>query len=281
MVGELAEGDDAAAARVERVPEAGRIAEPAERGHRLAAQASRAAARRPSWPSRHRGAWVTSSQRASGASRCARRRMASRSAGASMSARERATTSARRSPVGGSRSVPRGKTWPKPNGSRASSSTMSRSRAMRRCWKASSSTIDLRSRTRSMAARAAATRSGFCKCGTSGSFCSQFQGLVVRLAAFRPVAAADHRDANAVVAEPAGDPRDHGRLAGAAEREVAHADHRHAGAVDFGPAGVVAPISPADGGGVGRLGQPQPEPRQAGAAPSPAADQICRSSDRT
>ena len=36
-------------------------------------------------------------------------------------------------PAGGSRNVPRGKTWPKPNGSKASKRAMSKSRARRRC----------------------------------------------------------------------------------------------------------------------------------------------------
>ena len=59
-----------------------------------------------------------SSHIACGASCSTCRRIANRAAGSSMSARERATTSARRSPLSGSRSVPCGKTCPKPNGSR-------------------------------------------------------------------------------------------------------------------------------------------------------------------
>ena len=54
--------------------------------------------------------------------------------GPSRSARERTTAEMRRSERIGSLMSPRGKSFPSPKGSRASSMTRSRSRASRRCW---------------------------------------------------------------------------------------------------------------------------------------------------
>ena len=170
--------------------------------------------------------------RACGESFTTRSRIATRSSAVSKSARDKATTSARASPANGSRSVPRGKTCSNPNGSRASRSTISRSRAMRRCWKASSST-STRHPNSWIARRAAATRSGSCTCGTPGSFQASS-----RASSFGPhppcgpVSAADDSSRLALGKELADNPFDQRCLARAAQGEVSDADHGDIDAVD-------------------------------------------------
>ena len=100
---------------------------------------------------------------------------------------------------------------------------------------------------------------------------SQLAGFIVFLAGLRPISTADDRHANAASAKPRGEPLDQGRLARAAERKVADAHHRNAYAMDGGRTAVVAAVSPADGGGIKALGNPQDaaQRRRPGAAPPP------------
>ena len=104
-----------------------------------------------------------------------------------------------------------------------------------------------------MACWAAATRSGFCTCGTSGSDSRNSRASSFGPSAVGPVTAADQRDANALPAEPAGEPLDQRRLARAAQREIAYAHHRHVNAKDFRLAAIEAAIPPTHGGRIEAL----------------------------
>ncbi len=96
-----------------------------------------------------------------------------------------------------------------------------------------------------IASCAAATRSAFCTCGTSGNSHRSSRASSFSSPLLRAISAADDRHANAARVEPRGEPLDQRRLAGAAEGEIAHAHHRHADAMDRGRAAVVAAVSPA------------------------------------
>ncbi len=102
----------------------------------------------------------------------------------------------------------------------------------------------------------------------------QFAGLVVGLARRGPITTANHRHTNAAVGEPAAEPADQGRLAGAAEGQVADADHRHADAVNRRPTVVVAAVPPAYGGRIERFSDAEHAAQRAGpdAAPPAAKD---------
>ena len=170
---------------------------------------------------------------------------------------------------------PRGSRWSKPNGSLASSSTMSRSRASRRCWKPSSST---RSCDASSSTATAAEAPGRDSAGAARRAARAPAPGPRRSAALGgPVAAAEDRDAHALPPQMAGDPLDHRRLAGAADGEVADADHRHGGPVDLGGAAVVAAIAGAHDPAVGNAGGAQAGSQQPGGhAAAAAADEVAK-----
>ena len=172
------------------------------------------------------------------ACRSASARIAARSAAVTRSARDKTTTSARRSEPTGSRSNPRGKRCPSPNGSSASSSTTSRSRANRRCWNPSSSTISsVSSSSDGDAGQGHAI--GILKMRNVGQVLLQDPPLVIQAPGL-PVAAAQDRDPDTAAAVPAGEPLDHRGLARPAQGQVADRDHRHGRAVDLLPSAVEA-----------------------------------------
>ena len=97
-------------------------------------------------------------------------------------------------------------------------------------------------------ARAAATPSLFCKCGTSGIDCSSLELLVVRRAVLGAVAAAHEGDTHALSPQRAGDPFHHRRLAGAAECQVANAHDRRVDPMHQLRARVIPAVPPPDPG---------------------------------
>ena len=171
---------------------------------------------------------------------------------------------ARARPAGGSRRRPSGKTWPPPNGSRASISTTSTLRASRWCWNpsSSSSTSAPKSRTSSVPVwkRSAPMPTGARPertkiCGSSPE-CSAFTmapGASARCLLGRVAAVAARQDPRRAppLFEDLGQQQHAGRFAGAAHGEVADADHRSG---QLAAAGVIAPqLFPR---------APSPQPRQ-------------------
>ena len=136
---------------------------------------------------------------------------------------------------------PHGKKWPLPNGARASRTTMSRSRARRRCWKPSS-----RRTTPAPAAaaqRAPSIRSAPTTTMTPEAIARGGEGSSPQVLALTrgpspvettsgagprsaSIPAADDGGDEAVRLEMAGDPRDERRLSGASYGQVSDADHR-------------------------------------------------------
>ena len=137
-----------------------------------------------------------------GASRCDLLPQSSAlSASPTWSQRVRMTRCARRRPRA-ARAASRAAAVAVAPGRVASISTRSRSRASRRCWKPSSSTrISLSSS--SMAARARATRSAPCRCGTSGRFSSSTSASSLR-PALAAVAAAEDGHAQVAAGDRSG-----------------------------------------------------------------------------
>ena len=110
-----------------------------------------------------------------------------------------------------------------------------------------------------------------------GQQSSQFEGFVVRLATFGPVASAHHGRSNASLMKPLGDPADHRRLARAAQGEIAHAYNRNVHAMNWGFSTIVATISPTNRRRVKRLDQSErPAQHQGRRALPPAAYHVAK-----
>ena len=141
MIGEDAEIEQLAAQGLQRAPKSLGVADPAERRDRSGRKQRRGTTRCLRRRSGRAGVpGLDPAQRAGAAARPRPGSPPGRPL-STRSARDKTTTPARRSERIGSRSSPRGKRCPRPNGSRASSSTISTSRPNRRCWNPSSRTI--------------------------------------------------------------------------------------------------------------------------------------------
>ena len=103
---------------------------------------------------------------------------------------------------------------------------------------------------------------GMLQMGHVGQSLLEFERLVIPRPLLDAVAATDDRDPDVALAEPAGDPLDERRFAGAAEREVADANDRRIHFVRFGAPRIVARVPDPHGRRVTELRQPQPAAQQ-------------------
>ena len=153
---------------------------------------------------------------------------------------------------------------------------MSRSRPIRRCWKPSS-----RMRSRQPCSRQNSLGGGHAigvlHVRHAGQLPGQFASLVVGAAPPPAVTPTDHAYGDAPLGEPAGEPLDHRRLAGAAERKVAHAMTGTPTRYTAASPAVVAAVSPADDPGIRNLGRAEAAAQHGRPRPAtPAADQVSK-----
>ena len=272
VVGKDLQVQDVPAKRIQSPAESFGVADAAEGGDLLAGQLGQ----RVTWPSpsiRSSGAWRASRKGHARGHASTSRRIGSRAAGSSRSARERTTADARRSERYGLAQEPTGKQPPQTErveGVEHDDVEIARQPAMLEPVVEDDQLCLQFERRRS---RRSLTAVRVLKVGDVGQVLLEDQALVVDAAGVA-VSPADQGHADAPAAIPSGDPLDHRRLAGSAQRDVAHRDHRHRRPVAALPALVVGRVAGRRPPGRRRPEpEPQSQPRQVGQAPRPAANQ--------